>query len=429
MKTCLVNLAYLDPSRVGGVGRIAYEVSRLLADCADESAELRVIFVVGWRFAGAFWAWLDHSAVIVPYITRYDLQLTLWLLKPDVIISPLFGLEPFTQAKALHIAGMPDALALDHPELFSKVDLAYRQQVYAHLKQAFQVVTLSEHARERLLHQTNLQPEQIAVVGLGADAQVTPQASPVPNLPARFLYYPANVWPHKRHELLFRIMGLLGEQQPDIHLVMSGGRTPEDLQNLRSLAFRYNCPPEHIHDLGYVDDSQLITLYQNAEALLFVSQYEGFGMPMLEAMQHKCPVICAPLAAIPEIVGQAGIYVDSENAEDWVKAITVTLPEKRDQLVAAGIERAAHFTWAKTRKGWAAVLATAGVVCDKRSKTLDKRLTETGIAVYMLPLLNRVSKIASSTNGSRRRQLMALPCLVVLQIRLLWKARRYRYGD
>ncbi len=429
MKTCLVNLAYLDPSRVGGVGRIAYEVSQLLADCAHKSPNLRVIFVVSWRFAGAFAAWLGQTAVVVPYITRHDLQLTLWLLKPDVIISPLFGLEPFTRAKALHIAGMPDALALDHPELFSAADLAYRQRVYSQLKQAFRIVTLSQHARERLLHHTTLQPEQVAVINLGADAQIIPQASSVPDLPSRYLYYPANVWPHKRHELLFRIMGLLCKQQLDIHLVMSGGRTAEDRQKLHALAAKYNCPNEHIHDLGYVDDSQLITLYRNAEALLFVSQYEGFGMPMLEAMQQGCPVICAPLAAIPEVVGEAGIYVDSENAEDWIKAITVTLPEKREQLIAAGLERANQFTWAKTRAGWAEVLATGGLVCNEGSKSIDKRLSDTNLAVHMLPLLDRISQIASSGGESHWRRLFTLPTLLITQLRLLWKARGYRYGD
>jgi glycosyltransferase involved in cell wall biosynthesis len=319
---------------------------------------------------------------------------------------------------------MPDALALDHPKLFSAADLAYRKTVYAQLKQAFRVVTLSEHARERLLHHTELQPEQLAVVGLGADSQTAPQASPVPNLPARYLYYPANVWPHKRHELLFRIMSLLWEQQPDMHLVMTGGRTAQDRQHLQDFAAHYNCPPERIHDPGYVDDSQLITLYQNAEALLFVSQYEGFGMPMLEAMQQGCPVICAPLAAIPEVVGQAGIYVDSENTEEWLKAITVTLPEKRDQLIAAGLERARQFTWAKTRAGWADVLVTAGINGGSASSTTSNGFKRT--AVSMQPLLQKVSQIASSSGASRWKRLVTLPHLLILQMRLLWKAHRYR---
>ncbi|MBI1278939.1 MAG: glycosyltransferase [Anaerolineaceae bacterium] len=427
MKTCLVNLAYLDPSRIGGVGRIAYEVSRLLADYAENSSDLRVIFVVNWRFAGEFWAWLDHSAIIVPFITRHDLRLTLWLLKTEVVVSPLFGIEPFNQSQALHVAGMPDALALDHPELFSAADLTYRQSVYFHLAQAFRVITLSQDARERLLHHTDLQPEQIAVVALGADTQGAAEAVPVPNLPVRYLYYPANVWPHKRHDLLFQIMSHLWEQQPDIQLVMSGGRSDQDRQTLRDLAAKYNCPSERIHDLGYVDDAQLITLYQKAEALLFVSQYEGFGMPVLEAMQHQCPVICAPLAAIPEMVGQAGIYVDNENPQDWVTAIIETLPEKRDQLIAAGIERAKQFTWAKTRAGWADVLASAGISAGDHSSSSNKKIATT--AEHIQPLLEQVSRIANLSSGSRWKRLIALPNVLILQLRLLWQARRYRYGD
>ena len=114
------------------------------------------------------------------------------------------------------------------------------------------------------------------------------------------------------HDLLFRIMSRLWEQQPDVHLVLTGGRSEADQHSLQALMTLHGCPPERIHDLGYVDDSQLTLLYRKAEALLFVSQYEGFGMPLLEAMQHGCPVICAPLAAISEVVGEAGITVNSE---------------------------------------------------------------------------------------------------------------------
>ncbi len=422
MTTCLVNLAYLDPSRIGGVGRIAHEVSQLLAACADESADTRVIFVVGWRFAGAFADWLGRSAVVVPFITRHDLRLTLQLLKPDVVVSPLFGLEPFAQAKALQIAGMPDALALDHPELFSAVDLAYRQQVYAHLQQASRVVTLSEHARERLLHHTTLRPEQIAVVPLGAEPQVSQQPeTTLPDLPQRYVFYPANFWPHKRHDLLFQIMSRLWQQQPDIHLVLTGGRSEADQRGLQALMDKYGCPPERIRDLGYVDDSQLTRMYRKAEALLFVSQYEGFGMPLLEAMQQGCPVICAPLAAIPEVVGEAGITVNSEQVDDWVNAILTHLPQQRDRLITAGYARAAQFTWAKTREGWREVVVTSGVRCDGPSQQPNNQYTE--MAGRIQPLLEPISRMASS--GSR---LAGLPLVLLLQLRVLRLARRYRYS-
>lgn len=425
MKTCLVNLAYLDPAHVGGVGRIAYEVSRLLVDCALTSPDIRVVVVVNRRFVGDFAGWLRTAAVVVPFISKYDLKLTLWLIKPDVIVSPLFGMEPFTQAAATQIVGMPDALALDHPELFSADDLAYRQSVYSHLNRAFRVVTLSEHAKERLLHHTELQPEQVVVVGLGADAQTTPQAVPIPNLPERYLFYPANLWPHKRHELLLQTMNQVWAQQPDLHLVLTGGRSEADQQRLKGLILQLKCPPERIHDLGYVSDGQLLTLYQEAEALLFVSQYEGFGMPLLEAMQQGCPVICAPLSAIPEMVGEAAILVNSDQAHDWADAILTRLPQQRDELIEAGYKRAAAFTWAKTRAGWAEILEMASIVCQNHSILRDQHLAKTSIAVWMLPLLKRVSDLSAASGRSRWRRLAVLPVLLLLQLQLLSRARRY----
>jgi hypothetical protein len=169
----------------------------------------------------------------------------------------------------------------------------------------------------------------------------------------------------------------------------------------------------------------LLTLYQHAEALLFVSQYEGFGMPLLEAMQQGCPVICAPLSAIPEMVGDAAILVDSEKPDDWAEAILTTLPHRRSELIEAGHKRATAFTWAKTRSGWAEVLDSAGIVCQNRPILTDQNLAKTSIAVWMLPLLKRVTELSKVSGRSRWRRLVILPLLMVFQIQLLSRARRY----
>ncbi|MCA0456847.1 MAG: glycosyltransferase family 4 protein [Chloroflexi bacterium] len=420
MTTCLVNLAYLDPAHIGGVGRIAQEVSRLLAECAD-TRTMRVTFVVGWRFAGAFAEWMGASAVVVPYLTRYDFALTVRLLKPDVVVSSLFGLEPFQQVQARHVAGMPDALVLDHPELFNAADLAYRQQVYANLSRAFRVVTLSEHARGRLLHHTALKPEQVVVAALGADPRTQTTSAALTDLPSRYLLYPANYWPHKRHDLLLRIMNRVWEQQPDLHLILTGGRSEADQQTLRELIARNGCPPERIHDLGYVTDAQLTALYREAEAVLFTSQYEGFGMPLLEAMRQGCPVICAPVASMPEIVGEAGIYVSGEDIDAWANAVLKTLPEQRERLVVLGVQQAAKYTWANTRARWHSILAEAGVDCAEGTPNAQVA----AIAARNQTLLERMSKIASGIGRNRLRQILWMPLLLALQARLLWQARTY----
>lgn len=420
MTTCLVNLAYLDPAHIGGVGRIAREVSRLLASCTDVNTT-RVVFVVGWRFAGAFATWLGESAVVVPYLTRYDFALTVRVLKPDVVVSPLFGLEPFQTVSALHVAGMPDALVLDHPELFSAADFAYRQQVYANLSRAFRVVTLSEHARGRLLRHAALRPEQVVVAALGADPQIEISPSALADMPDHYLLYPANFWPHKRHDLLFRIMNRVWEQQPDLHLVLTGGRTEADQLGLNELIARHGCPPERIHDLGYVSDARLKALYRGAEGLLFTSQYEGFGMPLLEAMQQECPVICAPEAAMPEIVGEAGIYVGGEDVDVWATAVLKTLPEQRDRLITLGIQQASKYTWAQTRSRWSAILAEAGVICG--SAIANQIVTR--YAAQNQPLLERMSAVAGQVGRSKWRQVMHMPLLLTLQARLLWRSWVY----
>jgi len=147
---------------------------------------------------------------------------------------------------------------------------------------------------------------------------------------------------------------------------------------------------------------------------------------LLEAMQQGCPVICAPLGAIPEVVGEAGIYVNSEEVGDWVNAILTQLPQERVKLIEAGRERAAQFTWAKTRSGWREIVVASGVSCDGDSMQPKNQVAE--IAGHIQPLLKRISQEARSIGRSRLRQLALLPLLLMLQMRVLRLARHYRYS-
>jgi glycosyltransferase involved in cell wall biosynthesis len=355
MPTCLVNLAHLDPPQVGGLSRVAREVSRLLMERSD----IRTVFAVNATFAPAFMDWIGQPAIVIPYIGRADPAWILSLCQPDVIVSPLFGLHPFTSDQALraaHIVSIPDALSLDIPDLFAPADRAYRHGVYTMLVHARRIVTLSEHARGRLLHHLPLKPEQVRVVPLGSDA--TPADDSLPSsvdLPARYILYPANLWPHKRHDLLLRTMQMVWRHQPNLHLVLTGGGRTSD-QTTRLHSHLGETDQARFHDLGFVDDTELDALYRRAEALVFPSRYEGFGMPLVEAMRNGCPVICAPLTSIPEVVGSAALLVQSDDPADWARAICEELPARRADLIAAGRERAEQFTWARARQGWDAIL-------------------------------------------------------------------------
>lgn len=384
MPTCLVNLAHLDPPQVGGLSRIAREVSRLLLERAD----LKTIFAVNATFAPVFMDWIGQPAAVIPYIGRSDPTWILRLCQPDVIVSPLFGLHPFTSdhaCRAAHIVSIPDALSLDLPDLFAPADRAYRQSVYALLVYAHSVVTLSEHARGRLLHHLPLKPEQVRVVPLGSDATAAHDSHPPPiDLPARYVLYPANLWPHKRHDLLLRTMQIVWRQQPDMHLVLTGGgRSAEQTTRLLSLLSE----PEQarVHDLGFVDDARLNALYRQAEALVFPSMYEGFGMPLVEAMRNGCPVICAPLTSIPEVVGSAALLVQSDDPAAWARAICDDLPARRAELIAAGRDQADRFTWARARQGWDAILR------EVLPEGTPLPANTTRIAANLRPLLDQIA--------------------------------------
>lgn len=95
------------------------------------------------------------------------------------------------------------------------------------------------------------------------------------------------------------------------------------------------------------NDDELAGLYESAVALLYPSRFEGFGMPLLEAMLHGCPVVSSPLTCLPEIGGAAALYCDADDPQDWAAAMMRLIDDEgaRAQCVVLGRQRAAEFTW------------------------------------------------------------------------------------
>jgi glycosyltransferase involved in cell wall biosynthesis len=105
---------------------------------------------------------------------------------------------------------------------------------------------------------------------------------------------------------------------------------------------------KNVRRLGHIDRAELDWLYAHAVALAFPSRFEGFGMPVLEAMGHRCPVIAAASAALPEVVGGAGVLLSPDDEVAWTAAMLDLLADDghRDQLAAAALARAVNqFQW------------------------------------------------------------------------------------
>jgi glycosyltransferase involved in cell wall biosynthesis len=191
------------------------------------------------------------------------------------------------------------------------------------------VIAISEHVKETIVENLGVEAERVRVVYLGIDLdRLVPGDGPRKS----FLLYPANDWPHKNHAGLLKAFGLLREERPDLRLVLTGS----GLDKLPAT--------DGVEVRGHVPRDELIDLYRTAQALVFPSLYEGFGLPPLEAMACGCPVAVSRVGALPEICGEAARYFDPNEPEDIASA-TLDVLNDPDDLVERGLARARSFTW------------------------------------------------------------------------------------
>jgi alpha-1,3-rhamnosyl/mannosyltransferase len=128
--------------------------------------------------------------------------------------------------------------------------------------------------------------------------------------------------------------------------------------------------PDALAILGPVPEAVLVNLYRGAALLVYPSRYEGFGLPILEAMQCGIPVLGSRAASIPEIVGDAGILLDELDVEQWTASITVVVsdPRMRADLSKKSIERAAQFSWARTARETVAAFRAAAAATRRSGR-------------------------------------------------------------
>jgi glycosyltransferase involved in cell wall biosynthesis len=134
----------------------------------------------------------------------------------------------------------------------------------------------------------------------------------------------------------------------DLIWVMGGGQWDSFVEELEKQNIKWDT--SLIIKAGYIDDEDLSILYSNAEWFVYTSQYEGFGLPPLEAMQCGCPVITSNNSSLPEVVGDAGLMIDWDSDEQHIEAYEKYYFNKvlRQENSLKGIERAKLFSWEKT---------------------------------------------------------------------------------
>ncbi len=157
----------------------------------------------------------------------------------------------------------------------------------------------------------------------------------------------------------------------DMYYLMGGGHWEHFIEQLNSEISDLNQYTQYIKRLGYVDDEDLAPLYSGAEFFVYTSQYEGFGLPLLEAMQCGCPVITGDNSSLPEVVGDAGVYVNAFDKTAHVDAYKTLYDNKelREDMQKKSLIQSEKFTWAKTRA------MIDGVIRENARKTKGNKMS------------------------------------------------------
>ena len=181
-------------------------------------------------------------------------------------------------------------------------------------------------------------------------------------LPEHFIFYPANPWPHKNFSCLFQALNLLRETQIRCWALVTTGRLARQKIPVSALAAENGFPDHLLFDLRFVEEADMPALYAMATMMVFPSLFEGFGLPLLEAMACGCPVICSDKTSLPEIGGDAVHYIDAHDPHSIAAAISALSdhPEKREQLRQRGLKRAADFSWERVMRDVFAAYREAG---------------------------------------------------------------------
>lgn len=273
-------------------------------------------------------------------------------IKPDVVVEPChFG--PFRLSpKVKKVTFIHDITPVIHSHFHpSNSALLHKLLLPGIVKRANLVVTNSECTKNDLIKQYIYAKGKTEVVYPGVGSTSTDGAAPIANIDINheeYILHVGTIEPRKNLVFLIEAFDEIKKRRPDIKLVISGK------EGWKNKVFKERLKKsEHAADIiitGYLEKNQIQNLYNHASCMLFTSHYEGFGIPLLEAMAAGCPIITSKNSAQEEVCGHAAVYIEDFVASDWSNAFIALLENKslREEMIDRGLHRAKYFSWNKS---------------------------------------------------------------------------------
>lgn len=284
------------------------------------------------------------------YWTQLRLPWALYADRPDVLFMPIQQLPVLRPKRMKTVAVIHDLAVHKFPEQFTYKDWALLHIFSAQAaREADAIIAVSQATADDIAYYYG-RTENVQVVHHGVDhGRFQPKNLQVAfaEIKRPYILYVGQIQPRKNLVRLVKAFAALSQSRPELQLVIAGGHgwlKGPIMEGINKSPVR-----DKIVLTGTVSDELLPALYQNAEAFVLPSLYEGFGMPILEALACGCPVVTSNVSSMPEVAGGAAVLIDPKDIDSMKSGIEEAL-QRREELIEKGMKRAAEFSWDKTAR-------------------------------------------------------------------------------
>lgn len=274
--------------------------------------------------------------------------------KPDVFLTLTHYGPRFSRIPT--IVSVMDLSYLHYPQTFKKNDL-YQLTKWTEysVKKAKKVITISNSSKNDIIKYYKVRPEKVKVVHLGLKnlSMNAPSEKDLKEFGVnqKFILFVGTLQPRKNISRLIEAFSRLPKEISSDHQLVIIGKKGWLYEDILSAPEKYNVKDKVVF-LDYISDEDLPNFYRKAEVFVLPSLYEGFGLPVLEAMRYGCPVITSSVSSLPEAGGDAAQYFKPEDVDDIKKSIEKVLTDSalREKMIERGREHYKKFTWEKAAK-------------------------------------------------------------------------------
>lgn len=357
-----INTRLLQKDKLDGIGWFAYESLKRIV---MQHPEYQFIFIFDRKYDKQFIFSSNVKPVVIPPPTRHPYLINFWFersipyilkkFKADLFVSPDGWLS--LRTKVPSVAVIHDLNFEKYPEYLPKIySKFYRKFFPAFASKAIRIATVSEFSKADIVQRYKVLPEKIDVVYNGCNTDYKPVSAEIKqfiydryHLNAPYFVFVSSLHPRKNLINLFKAFDLFKKSSgSSVKLLIIGNKmwwSNEMEQTFQAMEFR-----DAVVFAGRLSTKELNQAIGSALAMVYVSFFEGFGIPLVEAFNCGTPVITSNITSMPEIAGDAAIYADPFSVESIANAMILIEKDNRlrEELIVKGHKQKLLYSWDKT---------------------------------------------------------------------------------